>query len=391
MRCPAGSADSYNTAQESPSHAERSYFPPSRRASIASVKRAASPDRLKRKPSFVRGSSSVSKMRPEFSADDYKEEVAEGFRRTARSGMPTGYQSVRRTSTLRRRPTAASQIASETDDDHDNDDHSDHEDGDNGDTEEGTVRPGSMYEASDAGTNESFTLKDRQEAINVTHPFGIRIWKPALYKKFRSVQRRTEEDIHSGPDARVGGTIILVNILWIPIFGIWLSLACLIPALNCYLFAFTGSGRAYGDVFLGLSGYLLYPFGKFVEMVPEDAYLEEDEGEGRSITEYEQWQQGDLEEGGTSFFGPRTPRSIIGRRRASMESASEVDSLLGRSERRSGYAAINSESEGSTSSPNRRAKRRLFGRGEWNLGRIIFFCWYYLFVGMVSNVSKKNQ
>lgn len=33
---------------------------------------------------------------------------------------------------------------------------------------------------SDAG---SFTLKLRQKAINETHPFGIRLWEPALYQQ----------------------------------------------------------------------------------------------------------------------------------------------------------------------------------------------------------------
>ncbi|KAG9721797.1 hypothetical protein KCU75_g21694, partial [Aureobasidium melanogenum] len=51
----------------------------------------------------------------------------------------------------------------------------------------------------DLSDAESFTLKDRQEAINETHPFGIRIWKPALYKKSRSVQVTAEGDIHQTP------------------------------------------------------------------------------------------------------------------------------------------------------------------------------------------------
>ena len=32
-------------------------------------------------------------------------------------------------------------------------------------------------------TVESLNLKERQNAINSTHPFGIKIWKPSLYKR----------------------------------------------------------------------------------------------------------------------------------------------------------------------------------------------------------------
>lgn len=34
-----------------------------------------------------------------------------------------------------------------------------------------------------ASTVESLNLKERQKAINSTHPFGIKIWKPSLYKR----------------------------------------------------------------------------------------------------------------------------------------------------------------------------------------------------------------
>jgi hypothetical protein len=31
-------------------------------------------------------------------------------------------------------------------------------------------------------------IREMQQAINQHHPFGLKIWKPSLYKKFRSVQ-----------------------------------------------------------------------------------------------------------------------------------------------------------------------------------------------------------
>lgn len=107
-----------------------------------------------------------------------------------------------------------------------------------------------------------------------------------------------------------------------------------------------------------------------MELKQEEAYAEEDQGEGRSISEYEQWQAGDIEEGRT-FFGPHTPRSLVGRRRESLDSVS-VDSMLGTGERTGLLSGIPAD---------RGKKRRLFGRGEWNVGRVLFFVWFYFIIG----------
>lgn len=216
---------------------------------------------------------------------------------------------------------------------------------------------------------ESFTLKDRQQAINQTHPFGIRIWKPALYKKLRSVERTTEGDIHSAPGEAVNHWLSAVNLLWSIFFGWWLALASLIGACACFLVGFSPDGVAYGKVFLGLAGYLLYPFGSFVLLESDETYAEEDEGEGRSISEYEQWQSGDIEHG-RLFFGPVGRRSLVGRRRNSLESTGEYDSLLGRPNRGQ-----------RSDSPMHRNKMRFFGRGEWTFGRVMFYSIFYLLVG----------
>lgn len=219
--------------------------------------------------------------------------------------------------------------------------------------------------ASDA---ESFTLKDRQQAINQTHPFGIRIWKPALYKKSRSVEKSAEGDIHSSPGGYVSPLLFLTNLLWSLFFGWWLAIIALTAALACFVFAYSPSAVEYGRVFAGLSRYLLYPFGSFVLLETDENYAEEDEGEGRSISEYEQWQNGDLEHG-RLFFGPRRDRSLVGRRRNSLDSTGEQDNLLGRPQR------------GQSDDSQLHSKRRLFGRGEWTLGRVVFFIFFYFLVG----------
>ncbi|KAH0425589.1 hypothetical protein KCU90_g7887, partial [Aureobasidium melanogenum] len=220
----------------------------------------------------------------------------------------------------------------------------------------------------DLSDAESFTLKDRQEAINETHPFGIRIWKPALYKKSRSVQVTAEGDIHQTPGHHVSLGLLFFNLLWTLIFGWWLALLCAAGALICFALRFTPGCHEYGYVLWQFAGYIFYPFGKYVLLEHDEAYMDEDSGEGRSISEYERWQTGDLEEG-RLFFGPTDiNRSLIGRRRDSVETTpDETDSLLGRPGRRS-------------SGDKQESKSRLFGRGKWTVGRIIFFAVFWGFI-----------
>ncbi|KAG0365801.1 hypothetical protein BGZ54_006190 [Gamsiella multidivaricata] len=108
---------------------------------------------------------------------------------------------------------------------------------------------------------EPLTLKDRQETINQTHPFGLPLWKPALYKKTRSVTQRADSALHSQPSSDL--YLSLGNVLWTLVFGWWLALICFIVAIVLFLTPFGGSD--YGGVVLGLSYYLLWPFGQYVE------------------------------------------------------------------------------------------------------------------------------
>lgn len=232
-------------------------------------------------------------------------------------------------------------------------------------------------EEDDAGMSdaESFTLKDRQEAINETHPFGIRIWKPALYKKSRSVQRNAEGDIHSAPGGNVSRWLWVFNGLWTLVVGWWLAIITSLGGIVCLLlanFQESGSGcQEYGRVLISLANFFFYPFGKYVRLERDEAYLHEDAGEGRDIADYERWQAGDIEEG-RLFFGPTdTDRSIVGRGRDDVEDLedNETDSLLGRGRQ-----------DSITKRARTKAKKRLFGRGQWNLGRVIFFMSFYFLI-----------
>ncbi|KAF8864400.1 hypothetical protein BDZ45DRAFT_669567 [Acephala macrosclerotiorum] len=320
----------------------------------------------------------------EFSVDDDVTEI-EGDLSTSRTSA-SGYGTVRHQgSTLRRRPTTQAPTLARVDSAREEEAETEPQ------TEAASITGDTMRDQAPEPTEEppevgiddtpqedddeddnlsdaeSFTLKDRQEAINETHPFGIRIWKPALYKKNRSVQKTAEGDIHSSPGGRVNKWLLFFNILWTVWFGWWLALIAFVGAVVCFIFGAAPSAVEYGRVLWGLAGYLFYPFGKFVRLEQDEAYAQEDEGEGRSITEYEQWQSGDIEDG-RLFFGPQGTRSIVGRSRRSIDSsnASETDSLLGRPGR--------SHLRGSSERPY---KRRLFGRGQWNTGRVIFFLFFY--------------
>ena len=240
-----------------------------------------------------------------------------------------------------------------------------------------TPTPDDYDDSGDLSDAESFTLKDRQEAINETHPFGIRIWKPALYKKNRSVQRNAEGDIHSAPGGNVSRWLWIFNALWTLIFGWWLAIITAAGGVVCLILGIfqpsSGSPgcREYGRVLINLAHYLFYPFGKYVKLERDEQYLHEDEGEGRDIVEYERWQAGDIEEG-RLFFGPTDiNRSLIGRRREEVPDLedNETDSLLGRA--RSSSAAKRARNK---------TKKRLFGRGEWTLGRVIFFLFFYFLI-----------
>jgi len=137
-------------------------------------------------------------------------------------------------------------------------------------------------------------VKDRQEAINVSHPFGLRLWKPALYKKNRSIFTTAQEALHSQPGQSYTKADIYLypgNIIWAVTFGwvaalTYLSVAiCLLGPvylLVCLFENFFKPQQAislspnpkqskllmkYIKLMLNISHYILWPFGKYIERV----------------------------------------------------------------------------------------------------------------------------
>ena len=123
---------------------------------------------------------------------------------------------------------------------------------------------------------DPITVKDRQSLINVEHPFGLPIWKPALYKKSRSVTRYADEALHSIPSAQAERHLLPGNLFWVIFFGWWLALCCF--AISAVLFIVPQGGKRYSSLVFGLGWYVAWPFGKYVEGdVGEDNIVVEDE------------------------------------------------------------------------------------------------------------------
>ncbi|KAH7103478.1 hypothetical protein BKA62DRAFT_697048 [Auriculariales sp. MPI-PUGE-AT-0066] len=128
-------------------------------------------------------------------------------------------------------------------------------------------------------SKDPVTLKTRQSLINVEHPFGLPIWKPALYKKSRTVTRDAEHALHSEPSAAAERHLLPGNLFWTVVFGWWLALTCFIVA--AVLAIIPKGGRRYAWLVFGLGWYIAWPFGKYLEgdrEEPEDPFADDDDG-----------------------------------------------------------------------------------------------------------------
>lgn len=270
----------------------------------------------------------------------------------------------------------------------------------------------SISSSSSSETIESLNLKDRQNAINSTHPFGIKIWKPSLYKKNRSVAARADEDIHDFDPhktlSKIHWGVRLTNFLWSISVGLLLFVICSMGATAVFLlsgFAYHHHLRPYVKLLFKLGRYWLSPFGKFVLLNKDKNYLDEDELDGRSISEFERWR---LQEEGRLFFAPPRRYTSTDESRPLLKDHKgrplrDAYSSLGESSRNTNVlfeqqGQNNSSHTGSgsaaadggdlsneygedaleddiNSAPD--IKVRFFGRGSWSSGRFMFYVFFY--------------
>lgn len=264
-----------------------------------------------------------------------------------------------------------------------NEEHGDHatEVEENDEVEGDTDDAKSQTSTSSSQTIESLNLRERQDAINSTHPFGIKIWKPSLYKKKRSVATRAEEDIHDfdRPSYTISLGVHFFNLIWCLSFGLLLYILCMAGAAFVFLssgFAISKHLRSYVRFLMRLGKYWLNPFGKFILLNKDENYLEEDEMEGRTLSEYYRWRS---EDESRLFFAP--PR----RNTNTHESRPLIKDHKGRN-LRDVYTGINESEYGTNSAINDDTtaehgdtdmKKRFFGRGRWSWGRIVFYFYFY--------------
>lgn len=277
----------------------------------------------------------------------------------------------------------------------------------------------SVTSSSSAGTVESLNLRERQNAINLTHPFGIKIWKPSIYKKSRSVAMRAEEDIHDYEPRKPTGNIFwgvyVLNVLWSATVGLFLYILCVVGAVAVFVlsgFAYNKQLRAYVKLLFRLGKYWFYPFGKFVLLKKDKNYLDEDELDGRSISEFHKWR---LQEEGRLFFAP--PRRMTngnnelkpllkdhkGRPLRDAYSSLGESEAPGSSDQRE--TAVDEDDDDNQDNEPSDIKMRLFGRGSWSSGRFMFYiffygilqpilyvialmCWLFVFTIPITNVTS---
>ncbi|KAJ3813523.1 hypothetical protein F5876DRAFT_73777 [Lentinula aff. lateritia] len=146
--------------------------------------------------------------------------------------------------------------------------------------EDSDEQPSSEQDSTGKSDDEPdpITLKERQSLINVEHPFGLPIWKPALYKKSRSVTRYADEALHSVPSAQAERHLLPGNLLWVIIFGWWLALVCWI--VSAFLYIVPKGGKRYANLVFGLGWYIAWPFGKYVEGIADDLDQEDNDEDG---------------------------------------------------------------------------------------------------------------
>ncbi|CCK72617.1 calcium/hydrogen antiporter KNAG_0K02540 [Huiozyma naganishii CBS 8797] len=224
---------------------------------------------------------------------------------------------------------------------------------------------------SSASSLESYTLRERQDAINKTHPFGIRIWKPALYKKMRSVQRAAAEDIHETNFKQIDWSVHLTNWIWSLTSGLFLcSLFTIAGILVCTLGLFTKSARDYSMVFFKLARYLLSPFGKVVYMNPDENYLQEDRDEGISVQQFYKWV---TSYSNKLFF--HQSQTIASHSNNPHPSYGSIQNFM--TSQRPSLGDNERLTEEQREALNT-SQRRYFGRGKWTIGRIYFYVLFHL-------------
>ncbi|WZH49951.1 Sodium/calcium exchanger protein-domain-containing protein [Fusarium acuminatum] len=178
----------------------------------------------------------------------------------------------------------------------------------------------SLSDEEQDGQDEPFAKEDRQQAINRTHPFGIRVWNPPLYHDYNP--GADNDDIWIS-DHVVSSWTLISNILWTLLFGWWLGLLVLFCGIVCLVLARTPAQPSYGRILCSLAGYLFFPFNKSVRYIIR--HSPDPEGERQVPTSC----QGEQPPYTTSEYGQllRFPRLSYGSRTRALDADRGVEQL----------------------------------------------------------------
>ncbi|KAL7762832.1 hypothetical protein ACKLNR_006190 [Fusarium oxysporum f. sp. zingiberi] len=125
---------------------------------------------------------------------------------------------------------------------------------------------------------DSVTIKeDRQQVINRTHPFGIRIWNSPLYHEENQKPNGEDGSISSHD---FSNWTFFFNLLWTLLFGWWLGLLVLFCGIICMALSRTQAQPTYGRVLYGLAGFVFYPFDKSVKYRNSSLHVPDSQREG---------------------------------------------------------------------------------------------------------------
>ncbi len=207
------------------------------------------------------------------------------------------------------------------------------------------------------------------------------MWKPALYKKSRSVTRNANSALHSTPSPDL--YLYPGNILWAISCG-WL-LALISYIISIFLLLTPGGGFKYARVLRELSYYIFWPFGKYVERleVEDEEWFAADEVLRRRQRQ-QQERVGSMNH--NEFFMAKDTSTII------TGIGSEGGGYGRGSEVTGGYTTdedINNErrpllSRNNSNRKNNRARRNfnLFKTiKEIGFAGVVFYFWFFLVIG----------
>ncbi|KAJ3559485.1 hypothetical protein NM688_g317 [Phlebia brevispora] len=240
-------------------------------------------------------------------------------------------------------------------------------------------------EADSEREEDPITVRERQSLINVEHPFGLPIWKPALYKKSRSVTRYADQALHSVPSAQAERHLLPGNIFWGIAFGWWLALVCLAVSVVLYVVPF--GGKRYARLVFGLGWYIAWPFGKYVEGDLSNSPPGDEEaanGEGGPVNGSSSTETVTPGENGTrpqgvpldthSTITPRTVQHHASSLSWDLSPPEESTALLGR------RSLIPSKSYGTTPSSIYSAKGQMKETSSVLLGKLVYWVFLTLFI-----------